>query len=108
MNSQDIQELVQQELRKLRELENFHGITPDTIQQFLVDPFQVLVHPDDGGETSSRYMWIILQECKEINQGYLIAYDPLLNQFDVVEQLRDGSFLQVCGGPSFADALNGM
>ncbi len=55
-----IREAVNIEIAKREEFVNFHGITAENIETFLVTPFQVPVDPDDL-ETPVRPMWVVLQ-----------------------------------------------
>lgn len=109
MTKEDIKRVLETEVTTISSFENFHGITQDNLRKFLVDPYQVLVLPDDGGETETRHMWVVLQEFKDPEKGYLIAYDPLTRQWELIEKLQEkGEYLDVLGADTLADALTSM
>jgi hypothetical protein len=75
MDSTFVKKLVEDELARDETFINFHGITPENVRSFLVEPFSVRTHPDEL-ETTPRDMWIVLQECPSATEGYVIVYDP--------------------------------
>ena len=103
MNSQKIKKLVYEQISSAIEFKNFHGVTKDNISTFLVEPYSVLVDPDDL-ETEERKMWVTLQPPGEL----LIAFDPLKESWAVIESLNNNKFLQVVSGETLAEALDGM
>lgn len=84
-----------------------HGISPDNVIDFAVDPYLVLVDPDDL-ETSPREMWVVLQQLPSATEGYLIALDPLTLAWVVAEYVGDGNFQAIVSAPSLSEALEGM
>ena len=101
-----VKSLVEAELRRGESFTNFHGITPATIRSFLVEPFAVTADPDDL-ETKPRVMWVVLQERRSPQEGYVIVYDPATSAWGVAEH-ADGRFTLVASAPTLAGALSGM
>ena len=108
MDKSIVKSKVAEEIAKIGSLSNFHGITKENIETFLVEPFTVLVDPDDL-ETTTRPMWVVLQERKDINEGYSIAYDPYSDGWAVIEHAgMDNHFIAVTWGDTLAEALDSM
>lgn len=103
MNSQIIKKLVSEQINSAIAFENLHGITKENLSTFLVEPYSVLVDPDDL-ETEEREMWVTIQPQDEL----LIAFDPLKESWAVIEPLNNDKFLQVVSGETLAEALDGM
>lgn len=97
--------LIAAEIAQLGEFDNFHGITKVNAKSFLLEPYQVIVDPDDL-ETQPRDMWIVMREPRP--DGFLIAFDSLLKMWSVVERVSEGAYVQVISGSSLEEALNGM
>ena len=90
MDARDLRAIVDAELVRLGRFRNLHGITPDNIQQFLVEPFPVNVDPDDL-ETLPRDMWVVLQTAQNPTSGYCVAFDPASSGWSVVEHVQHNS-----------------
>lgn len=103
MNADKVKALLRQQL-PIKQA-NFHSITPDSIDSFLVEPYAVHVDPDDL-ETEPRNMWVVLEEKGDCN--YLIAYDPPNNAWAVIEKDSKGAFVQVVSGDTFEKAMVSM
>jgi len=86
---------------------NFHGITRENLDSYLVKPFAVRVDSDDI-ETNPREMWIIAQERSRPEDGYVVVHDPLEGGWGIAEYESDGRYILVVGAESLADALDGM
>ena len=95
------------ELGRLAPFKNFHGITPDNLQSFLVSPYALTVDPDDL-ETAPRKMWVVLEERPGVNSGYFVVYDPLGSTWGVAERSTGNNHVLVCGAASLAEALDSM
>ena len=95
------------ELRRLAPFRNYHGITQDNLQSFLVSPYALTVDPDDL-ETVPREMWVVLEERPGVNSGYLVVYDPLGSTWGVAERSTGDNHVLTCGAASFAEALDSM
>jgi len=72
MNVSDVKILVKERLNNVDSFENFHGVKKDNLSSFLVEPYAVLVNPDDL-ETEEREMWVVLNLPGEM----FLAFDPL-------------------------------
>jgi len=108
MDKSVVKSKVKEEISKIDSLNNFHGITKKNIESFLVEPFTVDVDPDDL-ETTKRKMWVVLQERKDVNEGYSIAYDPFSNDWAVIESAgKNLDFILVTSGETIAEALESM
>jgi hypothetical protein len=106
--SSAIREAVSVELARRDGFSNFHGITPDNLDSFLVAPFQVIVEPDDL-ETAAHPMWVVLQLSANPTDGYVVVYDPTApHHWGVAEHVRGEEYVLVASGASLADALNTM
>ena len=103
MIEEEVQKYLNEELDRLGEFSNYHGITKNNLKQFIVKPYKVYVDPDDL-ETEDRYMWVVLELSKE----RLIAIDPLEKLWSVLHPLQEGKFIQTIGEDSLAEALDGM
>jgi hypothetical protein len=101
-----IQQVVRDEIAKGQAFSNFHGITADNLEAFLVPPFEIMVDPDDL-ETQIRPMWVVLQVSASPKDGQVIVYDPD-GHWGVAEHVRDGDYVLVTAAPSLAEALDGM
>jgi hypothetical protein len=103
-----IREGVRVELAKRDHFSNFHGITPDNLDSFLVEPFEAIVDPDDL-ETEAHPMWVVLQLSANPTDGYVVVYDPTaLQQWGVAEHMQGDEYVLVIAAASLADALNGL
>lgn len=107
MNSSIIKRLVEDELARGESFRNFHGITPENIRSFMVEPFPVRTDPDDL-EAEPRDMWVVLQERPVPTQGYVVVYDPQGKKWGVAEHVSDGDYILVISAPSLAEAVAGM
>ena len=87
--------------------QNHHGITRENLDQFLVEPHEVLVDPDDL-ETEPRLMWVVLQERPDPAAGYSIVFDPLRDSWGVAERAQGGGATLLISAPTLAAALDGM
>lgn len=87
--------------------QNHHGITRENLDQFLVEPHEVLVDPDDL-ETEPRLMWVVLQERPDSAAGYSIVLDPLRDSWGVAERAQGGGATLLISAPTLAAALDGM
>jgi hypothetical protein len=107
VDADTVQQIVQAEISRGLPFNNWHGITSENLDSFLVQPFSVLVDPVDL-ETDSRLMWIIAQEYPKPEQGYVVVYDPLTRGWGVAEYQKEDQYMLVIGADSLADALDGM
>jgi hypothetical protein len=107
MDSSKVRALVESELARGEPFSNFHGITPDNVRSFLVEPFIIRTDPDDL-ETLPRDMWVVLQECGAPTEGYVVVYDPLKQTWGVAEHVRGADYILIAGASSLAEALEGM
>lgn len=110
MNKDGVSKILKDEISAMSGFDNWHGITADNLAQFLVTPYEVTVDPDDGGETKPRAMWVVLHERSEAEKGYMIAYDACFNGWALLEHTAGSEhpFVQVIGGDSLAEVLDGM
>lgn len=97
LNILTVKILLEDELTRGEPFRNRHGITPQNIHAFLVEPFPVLTEPDDL-ETQTRTMWVVLQECAEPTEGYVIVYDPHSETWNFAEHLNDDHYKRTVGG----------
>ena len=86
---------------------NFHGITRDNLESFLVEPFSIRVDPDDL-ESDPRDMWVVLQQGPHPESGYVVIYDPLNQGWGVAEHQDSREYTLVVGAESLAGALDSM
>lgn len=107
MDSSKVKRLLEEELARDEPFHNSHGITPENVRSFLVEPFAVRTDPDDL-ETQPRAMWIVLQERSKPTDGYVVVYDPLSKRWKVAEHVNGNDYIAVITGPSLARALVGM
>ena len=106
MEASDIQRIVREEVSRGEAFDNSHGITPQNVREFLVQPFCVRTDPDDA-ESPPRDMWVVLRERSQGADGYAVVYDPLVGGWGVVE--RAGTdYVLVCAADSLAAALTSM
>lgn len=108
MNVNIIKQIVHTEMDKGEQFKNYHGITKENLNSFLVEPFEVIVDLDDS-ETAPKSMWVILQEYKYPKKGYVVVYDHDTELWGVAENITgDKKYLLVIQADSFAQALDGM
>jgi len=106
MDNSDIKRIVREEIVRSERFENSHGITLQNLGEFLVEPFTIRVDPDDR-ESSTREMWVVLQEYPQQAEGYSVVYDPSHNGWGVAE--RAGvDYVLICSAPTLAGALTSM
>jgi hypothetical protein len=107
MKIDEIRSIIEVEISKKEPFINFHGITRKNLRSFLVEPYEILVDSDDL-ETEPRNMWVVLQESKSPEEGYLVVYDPAGKIWGVAEHLKDNNYILVIVADSFTEALDGM
>jgi hypothetical protein len=107
MDSSEVKKLLEEELSRGEPFNNWHGITPENVRSFLVEPFPVRADSDDL-ETQTRAMWIVLQERPKPTDGFVVVYDPLSKSWNVAEHVKGDDYILVITGPSLAQALDGM
>ena len=107
MSPDDVKQAVTAEIQADIAFRNFHGITPQNLQSFLVEPYEVVVDPDDL-ETNPRPMWVVLHERRQPREGYVVVFDPLHSSWGIAEFTNDSKLTLVVSAPSFAKALEGM
>ena len=107
MDSSTVKRLLEEELARDEPFHNLHGITPENLRSFLVEPFAVRTDPDDL-ETQPRAMWIVLQERRKPTDGYVVVYDPLSKTWKVAEHVKGDDYIAVITGLTLAQALDGM
>ena len=93
-----------------RDFHNFHGITGENVGAFLVEPYQVLIDPDDGLGSPAEPMWIVLEEYPgDALRGYCLAYgdNDERYQWAIVEHQGVG-WVRIVGDETFASALKHM
>ena len=108
MDKSEVKLKLKKELVNPNSYNNWHGITEQNINNFIVEPFAVSVDPDDL-ETENRMMWVVLQMKANLKEGYAIAFDPLQEAWSVIEYTgTENNFIQVVAGESLAEALDSM
>ncbi|MBM7662806.1 hypothetical protein JOC85_003617 [Bacillus mesophilus] len=107
MDKNEIKKIVENEVKQLGPFVNYHGITPENMWQFLVEPFEIFVDPDDL-ETTPRNMWVVLQEFKNIKEGFAIVFDPYDKGWGLTEHVSDDNYVMVSGADTLHAALEGM
>lgn len=86
---------------------NLHGITPENVQSFLVEPYLVTVDPDDL-ESEPRSMWVVLHERPHPRDGYVVVFDPHDACWGVAEFSKGPVLTLVVSAPNLAEALSAM
>jgi hypothetical protein len=106
MDAGDVEQIVEAALDGTA-FDNFHGITPENVRRFLVEPRLVDVAPDDG-EPGARTtpMWIVLA-VRPPDGGHLVVFDPASRDWGVAESTRTG-YVLIVTADSLAGALDGM
>jgi hypothetical protein len=107
MDKNEVKNILDQEIKQLNDFVNYHGITLENLRCFLVEPFEISVDSDDS-ETSPRYMWVVLQEYKDVKRGYSIVFDPYNNDWGISEHISNDEYVLVIGAETLKDALEGM
>lgn len=103
MNKRTIKQLIHAQVRNIGDFNNDHGLTKSSLPSFMVDPYPVPIEPDDL-ETATRDMWVALNPPGD----YLVAYDPLVNGWSLLEPWKGNKFIQVISDESLEGVLNGM
>lgn len=103
MNRKSIESLIRARVRNIGDFNNDHGLTKSSLPFFMVDPYPVWVEPDDL-ETAPREMWVAL----DTPGDYLVACDPLLNGWSLIEPWKGDRFVQVISGERLEGVLDGM
>ena len=84
MDASSLESLIDRELSSATALDNWHGITLESIAKHRTTPpvfarFENAGGPDGPPEIDA---WIVLDECPDSDaQGYLIAYYPAASMF---------------------------
>lgn len=107
MDKNKVKKNLESEIKQLDGFVNYHGITLENLQYFLVEPFEIFVDPDDL-ETSPRNMWVVLQEYKDVKDGYSIVFDPYDNGWGITEHISNDEYVMVSGAANLKEALEGM
>lgn len=106
MQAANVQRIVQGEIARAETFDNSHGVTPQNVRAFLVEPSCVRVDPDDV-ESPPRQMWVVLREQPGSPGNYAVVYDPQVSGWGVVERTTEG-YVLVCAADSLASALTSM
>lgn len=107
MTVRDIKRVVQQELQLNERFDSSHGITRQNLHEFLVEPFAVQIDPDDT-KSPPREMWVVLQQCRRPEDGYVVIYDPTTQSWGFAERVAGRDYTLVCRADSLATALSSM
>ena len=107
MTVRDIQRVVQQELQRNEPFDSSHGITRQNLHEFLVEPFAVRIDPDDT-KSPPREMWVVLQQSRRPEDGYVVIYDPTTQSWGFAERGSGRDYTLVCRADSLATALSSM
>ena len=106
MDSSNIRDLIECELRSGKPFSTFHGITPDTIYSFLIEPFAIRTHPYLS-EMPQRDMWIVLREHRPPSTvGFVIVYDLVTKAWGIAELTANGEYAVLLSAPSLVAILN--
>ena len=107
MEPKDIKQVVAAELQAGIIFNNFHGISPHNLQSFLVEPYEVMVDPDDL-EQNQRPMWVVLHERQQPREGYVVVFDPKHSSWGIAEFTSEAALTLVISAATLAKALDGM
>ena len=103
----DCDDAVSAQLSAELAFDNSHGITPENVRSFLVEPYAVMVDPDDL-ETPAREMWVVLHERRDPREGYVVVLDPRESSWGVAEFTGKPYLTLLISANSLAEALTGM
>jgi hypothetical protein len=108
MTPEEIREAIFDELNE-RNINSWHGITKDNVDQLLVEP-RVIELMVWGGQKKSY--WLVLDgRPGDLEKGYLVVYDEREDMFGLATKTtmesKDTGYLVGLYG-SFVDALNNM
>lgn len=109
MTKKDLQQNIKEEIL-LNNIENWHGISKENINEYLIEP--VLVDFMNASNGQLKKYWIVLDEnpIDPIN-GYQIVYDQQENMFGLATktgmEIKERG-LVISLYDSFSETLNGM
>lgn len=107
MIADEVRQLVSAQLDAGVDFENFHGITRENVASCLVEPYEILVDPDDL-KTAPRLMWVVLHERRVAQEGYVVVFDPSDSSWGVAELTGEAAGTLIVSAASLARALAGM
>ncbi len=96
-------EILNAELNRLDNYDNFQMLTKSNIKQFIVEPYEVTVNSDNL-QVDDKNMWVVLK----LNRNSLIAIDVLEKEWFVLHPLQGGGFICSNGEETLVDALDAM
>ena len=108
MTPEEIKEAIFDELNE-RDINSWHGITKDNVDQLLVEP--TVIELSIWGGQRKRY-WLVLDEQPgDFQKGYLVVYDDREDMFGLatkttMESEETGYLVGLYG--SFIDTLDNM
>ncbi len=108
MTPEELKEAIFEEINA-RDINCWHGITKDNVDQLLIEP--AIVELTSWGGQRKSY-WLVLDEQPgDLEKGYQVVYDEREDMFGLatkttVESKETGYLVGLYG--SFVDALNNM
>jgi hypothetical protein len=103
----DIRRIIDGQLAACWNLSNWHGITVENINDFLVTPRLETFATWDEHRVS---LWIVLDECRnEKEDGYLVVYNPDNHEFGLALKPSEGNPGVLLGyHGTFVETMAGM
>jgi hypothetical protein len=103
MNSEQIKNIIQAELKGRDAIKNWHGVS---LEKCLVEP-TLMDFEDSFNECEIVQLWLVLEERPDDKNGYKIVYDPSDGEFGLA---TPGTKLPVLISfyGSFVETLEGM
>jgi hypothetical protein len=108
MTPKALKEIISEELNE-KDINNWHGITMDTLDRFLIEPKIIELSTWNG--PTNKY-WLVSDELPDdAEEGYQVVYDEREDMFGLVtkttnENKNIGYLVGLYG--SFTDALKAM
>lgn len=109
MTKNEIATRIFNDIVKLIDFKNYHGITINNLNKHLIEIQKVNVDLDDNLNGESEYWLCIAEYVNDVNSGYLIGINDTDGRYGVIEWNEiEKKYVLVIYASGLADALNGM
>ena len=102
-----IKQIIKKEIENNPQIENWHCLNTKNLKEHLIDPLEEKYECFDE-EDGFEMLWTVLKEKPEKDDGYVIFFDPEIEEFGLGIYTKSGLKKNIGIHGSFLETLNGM